>query len=132
MNNVILCGNITADPRTKETSKGKVANYTIAVSKYLGRGRKGVDYIPLVAFGFAAEWAEKYVKKGMKLLIQGELHSDSYKSKEGKTIDKLYVTVAKHEFVGANKNELDKDLASVEDTAFINVTADEEYTPFNA
>ena len=98
MNNVVLIGRLTADPEVNEYGKGKnagtVAKYTLAVD----RDKDNTDFIRCVAFGSGAEFVDKYLSKGMKIAVNGEIRTGSYENKNG---DKVYTTevfVKSHEF----------------------------------
>lgn len=83
MNKVELIGRLTRDPEVRysqgEDAKA-VARYTLAVDRrYKGRdGQPAADFIPCVTFGKAAEFAEKYLRKGMKIAITGHIQTGSY------------------------------------------------------
>lgn len=74
MNKVILMGRLVADPRIRQARETNVANFTIAVDR---RG-EGTDFPSCVAFGKTADFAEKYLHKGMKVVIEGRLQTGSY------------------------------------------------------
>lgn len=91
-NIVILMGRLTKDPdimRGEGTSL--VARYTLAVDRRFANkyGQIETDFISCVAFGKAAELAEKYMKKGTKMLITGRIQTGSYTNKDGQ---KIYTT----------------------------------------
>ncbi len=94
MNKVILMGRLTKDPevRYSQNENGTaIGNYTLAVDR---RGKKvegqpTADFIPCVTFGKAAEFAQKYLKKGTKIAITGRIQTRNYTNKEG---NKVYVT----------------------------------------
>jgi single-strand DNA-binding protein len=99
MNHVTLCGRPTADPEVRYTQGENamaVARYTLAVDR---RGKdNGADFIRCVAFGKSGEFAEKWVKKGVRILISGRIQTGSYKDKEGRTVYTTDVVVENHEF----------------------------------
>ena len=99
LNHVEICGRATKDPDIRYTQGSKsmcVARYTLAVNR---TGRKDeADFIPCVAFGKAGEFAEKYVKKGTKLIVQGKIQTGSYKNKDGVTVYTTDVIVTEQEF----------------------------------
>ena len=75
MNKAILIGRLTRDPevRYSQGSNTAVARYTIAVDrKFKKDGEPTADYIPCVVFGRQAEFAEKYFRKGMKVLEESQ------------------------------------------------------------
>ena len=100
MNQIIMCGRIATDVVCRETTIGtKVANYRIAVEKqYKKEGRPTADFFNCVAYANGAEFAEKYLKKGMKMIISGELQNDNYKDKNGVTQYRDVILVRMHEF----------------------------------
>ena len=68
---------------TKGNEPMKVANYVLAVNDGLKKnGEQDVDFINCVAFGRSAELAEKYLKKGMKMLVRGRINTGSYTNKD--------------------------------------------------
>jgi ribosomal protein L34 len=68
MNKCIFMGRLTRDPEIRYTQSEKpvaVVNYTLAVDRrYKREGEPSADFINFVAYGAAAEFAEKYFKKG--------------------------------------------------------------------
>ena len=98
MNKVILCGRLTKDPDVRY-SKGEkstaIARYSLAVDRY----GEGADFPSCVALGKNGEFAEKYLKKGMKILVEGRIQTGSYKNKDGQTVYTTDVIVDRHEFV---------------------------------
>ena len=90
MNRVILMGRLTKNPEIKYAGKDNdmaVARYTLAVNrKYKRDGEQEADFISCVTFGKSAEFAQKYLHKGMRIVIGGRISTGSYKDKDGKTI----------------------------------------------
>lgn len=93
MNKCIFMGRLTRDPEIRYTQSEKpvaVVNYTLAVDRrYKREGEPSADFINFVAYGTAAEFAEKYFKKGTKLLVTARCQTRTYTNNEGK---KVYVT----------------------------------------
>lgn len=56
------------------------------------------DFIRCVAFGKAAEFAEKYLRKGMKIAVGGRILTGSYTNNEGNKVYTFEVAVNEHEF----------------------------------
>ena len=104
MNQVILMGRLVKDPEirmTKGNEPMKVANYVLAVNDGLKKnGEQDVDFINCVAFGRSAELAEKYLKKGMKMLVRGRIKTGSYTNKDGQ---KIYTTTPRM-FISNHRN----------------------------
>lgn len=107
MNKVILMGRATRDTEVRY-SQGEqstaVANYTIAVDRKIKRqGEQDADFISCVAFGKTAEFAEKYIKQGTKIVITGRIQTGSYTNKEGVKIYTTQVVVEEQEFAESKK-----------------------------
>lgn len=103
MNKVILMGRLTADPDVRYTQGQEplcVARYRLAVDRRR-RGNDGeqtADYINCVAFGKAGEHAEKYYRKGIKVLVAGRIQTGSYTNKDGQKVYTTDVVVEEQEF----------------------------------
>lgn len=86
MNKVILIGNLTKDPEVRTTNNGTyVTTFSIAVNrKYKAQdGSQITDFFDIVAWRQLAELCGKYLEKGRKVGIVGELQTRSYESKDG-------------------------------------------------
>ncbi|MCR4998001.1 MAG: single-stranded DNA-binding protein [Butyrivibrio sp.] len=110
MNKVILMGRLTRDPDVRYTQGDQamaVARYTLAVDRRRTRSNdqneQTADFIGIVAFGKAGEFAEKYLKKGTKVIVTGRIQTGSYTNKEGV---KVYTTdvVAEDQEFAESKN----------------------------
>lgn len=112
MNKVELIGRLTRDPDIRY-SQGEdqkmIARYTIAIDRPVAKeGQKQADFISCVAFGKRAEFAEKWLTKGMKIAVIGRIQTGSYTNKEGTKIYTTDVLVEENEFVeskGAARSE---------------------------
>jgi len=108
MNKVILMGRLTRDPDVRY-SQGEnsmaIARYSLAVDRRFNRGgdENNTDFINIVAFGKAGEFAEKYLHKGTKVLVTGRIQTGSYTNKDGQ---KVYTTdvVAEDQEFAESKN----------------------------
>ena len=110
MNKVILMGRLPRDPDVRYTqgeSPAAIARYTLAVDRRFVRrdqqDAQTADFIGIVAFGKAGEFAEKYLKKGTKVIVTGRIQTGSYTNKEGQ---KVYTTdiVAEDQEFAESKN----------------------------
>lgn len=99
MNKVILCGRLTKDAEVRYTQSQEpiaVARYSLAVDR---KGKdSATDFINCVCFGKTAEFAEKYLHKGSKVIIEGRIQTGSYTDKDGKKVYTTDVVVEGHEF----------------------------------
>ena len=92
MNRVILIGNLARDPDVRTTGSGiAVTTFPLAVNRmYKGQDSKQIaDYFTVVTWKQLAEICGKYLVKGNKVAVSGELHTRSYDAKDG---TKRYVT----------------------------------------
>lgn len=110
MNKIILMGRLTRDPEVRYTQKDNtpVARYSLAVDKKFKRD-DGVtaDFFNMVAFGKSAEFTEKYLRKGTKMLITGRVQTGTYE-KDGVKIPFFEVVVEEQEFA-ESKNAASSD-----------------------
>lgn len=98
-NRVFLSGRATRDCEVRESGETKVARYTLAVDRKYSKGEeKQTDFINCVCFGKSAEFAEKYVKKGTKLIVIGRIQTGSYTNKDGQKIYTTDIIVDEQEF----------------------------------
>ena len=79
MNSVALMGRLTADPVVRYTTGATqmaVARYSLAVDRRKSsNGERETDFINIVAFGKAGEFAEKYFRKGMRVAVHGRIQT---------------------------------------------------------
>ena len=110
MNKVILMGRLTRDPEVRYSSGERsmaIARYTLAVDR---RGRRSegseqtADFIPCVAFDKAGEFAEKYFRQGMRVLISGRIQTGSYTNKEGQKVYTTDVIIEDQEFADSKNS----------------------------
>lgn len=99
MNVVVLVGRLTSDPKVT-SGNVTVAKYTLAVDKVFKReGQPTVDFINCVAFAKTAEFAEKYLRKGMKVGVTGRIQTGSYTAQDGSKRYTTDVVVDTQEFM---------------------------------
>lgn len=127
MNNVILSGRLTADPEVK-TGSGEnaftTARYTLAVDKgyRVKEGEPTADFLRCIAFGKTAEFAEKYLRKGMKIIVRGRITTGSYVNNDGVKVYTTDIVVDSHEFC-ESKNAQNADVMPSHSSSndFVNV-----------
>ncbi|MBQ5917795.1 MAG: single-stranded DNA-binding protein [Lachnospiraceae bacterium] len=113
MNKVILMGRLTRDPDIRY-SQGEnamaIARYTLAVDR---RGRKDgsseqtADFISCVSFGKIAEFAERYLRQGTKIVAEGRIQTGSYTNKDGQKVYTTDVVVENCEFAESKNSASD-------------------------
>ena len=141
MNKVILMGRLTRDPEVRY-SQGEnataIARYTIAVDRrYKKEGDASADFIGCVAFGKLGEFAEKYLRKGTKVVVTGRIQTGSYTNKDGQKVYTTDVVVEENEFAESKRFDDNAPASSApasmpEGNGFMNIPdgIDEEL-PFN-
>lgn len=133
MNKVILMGRLTKYPDVRNTgddSSKAVAKYTLAVDRRFKRdGEDNADFINCTVFGKGAEFAEKYLAKGTKIVVSGRIQTGSYTNKEGQRVYTTDVIVEEQEFA-ESKNSSNGQTAGSD--GFMNIPDDiSEDVPFN-
>ena len=124
MNKVILLGRLTKDPDIRRgEGTSLVARYTLAVDRRFANkdGQRETDFISCVAFGKAAEFAEKYMKKGTKMLITGRIQTGSYTNKDGQKIYTTDVIAEDQEFAESKGSGSSNAEPSGADDDFMNI-----------
>ena len=134
MNKVILMGRLTKDPDVRNSgddSSKAVAKYTLAVDRRFKReGEENADFINCTVFGKGAEFAEKYLAKGTKIVVSGRIQTGSYTNKEGQRVYTTDVIVEEQEFA-ESKNSSNGQTAGSD--GFMNIPdgVEDEGLPFN-
>ena len=101
MNSVIVNGNIGREPEITMTSGGKkLCNFSLANDK----GNKEVQWVECRAWDNKAEYLEKYVHKGYRLLIQGRLMFDTH-TKDGEKRKSIYILCDRVEIERSTEND---------------------------
>jgi single-strand DNA-binding protein len=108
-NKVQLIGNLGKDPEVRHLEGGKVvANFNIATSDTFvnqqGEKIQNTQWHSVVAWGNTAKIAEKYLKKGSEVAIQGKLTHRSYEDKNGQTKYISEVLINEIMLMGSKKN----------------------------
>ena len=102
MNKVILMGRLTRDPEVRYSqgaSQTAVGRFSIAVDRRFKReGEPDADFFNCTAFGKQAEFVERYLHKGTKIVVSGRIQNDNYTNKDGQTVYSVRVMVEEIEF----------------------------------
>lgn len=136
MNRIDLMGRLTRDAEVRATGEGsKVAKFSIAVPRRFKRDE--ADFLNCVAFGKTADFVEKYLKKGTKVVVGGRVQTGSYTKQDGTKVYTTDVVVEEVEFAESKQSgevEITTDLRTfAEDNGFISVpdNVDDDGLPFN-
>lgn len=108
MNTVILMGRLTRDPEIRygATNNTAIARYSIAVDRrFKQEGQPEADFFNVVSFGKAGEFVEKYLHKGTKIVIEGELHNNNYKNKDGQMVYGMEIVTRNIEFAESKSSQ---------------------------
>ena len=108
MNKLILMGRLTRDPEIRY-SQGEnpmaIARFSLAVDRRFKRAGDSTeaDFFNCTAFGKQAEFAERYLKQGTKILLSGRIENNNYINKEGQKVFSVQVITEEIEFAESKK-----------------------------
>lgn len=110
MNKCIFVGNLTRDPELQTTANGvSVCRFSIAVNRTYtnANGEREADFINIVAWRGLADNCAKYLAKGRKVCVVGQLQTRSYDDKDGNRRYATDIVAEDVEFIsaGGNANE---------------------------
>ena len=127
MNKVIMMGRLTRDPEVRYSqgaSQTAIARFSLAVDrKWKREGEPDADFFNCTVFGRQADFVEKYLRKGIKIIVAGRIQNDNYTNKEGQKVYAVQIIVDEIEFAESRKAAGDG-FMSIPDGA-------EEELPFN-
>lgn len=102
MNKVILMGRLTRDPEVRYTqgaSQTAIARFSLAVDRRWKReGEPDADFFNCIVFGKRAEFVEKYLRQGIKVVITGRIQNNNYTDKDGNKVYAVQIIVEEIEF----------------------------------
>ena len=124
-------GRLTRDPEVRY-SQGEnstaIARYTLAVDRRFRRnndGEQSADFIGCVAFGRSAEFAEKYFRQGLKVVVTGRIQTGSYTNKDGQKVYTTDVVVEDQEFAESKatsqQNQQNNSTPATDSDGFMNI-----------
>lgn len=151
MNRVILMGRLTRDPDVRYSAGDNstaVARYTLAVDRRFSRREdngngQNANFIGCVAFGKSAEFAEKYLHQGTKIVITGRIQTGSYVNRDGQKVYTTDVVVEDQEFAESKaadsgsrsenpQQQNSRNAAQVDESGFMNIPEGlDEELPFD-
>ena len=125
MNKVVLMGRLTRDPEVRysqgQTSTA-IARYSMAVDrKFKRQGEADADFLNCVAIGKSGEFAEKYLRKGMKIAVVGRIQTGSYVNKDGQKVYTTDIVVEEHEFCESKGTTSAQPAAPKSSDGFMNI-----------
>lgn len=102
-------GRLTRNPEVRYSQGDKsmaIGRYTLAVNRNFKReGETDADFINCVAFGKTGEFAERYFRQGMRVVIAGRIQTGSYTNKNGVKVYTTEVIVEEQGFCESKKSE---------------------------
>lgn len=118
MNKVFMVGRVASEPQFRTTQSGvKQATYRLAVRRRTAGTNNDTDFYSIVAWRAHADFTEKYIKKGIQLVIDGHLEAGEYTDKNGIRRSTTQVVVDNTEFVGNRpESTAGEDAATVAET----------------
>lgn len=113
MNKITLIGNLTKDPESRATSNGQtVCSFTIAVNRrFSSNGEKVTDFFRINAWRQLGDNCMKYLAKGRKVAVVGELQARLYDAKDGQQRLALDVQAEEVEFLSPKEEAPKKEEA---------------------
>lgn len=134
MNKIILCGRLTKDPEVRYSqgaTQTAVARVSLAVNrKWKREGEPEADFFNCTAFKGQAEFIEKYLKKGSKVLVSGRVQNDNYTNKDGQKVYAVNIMIEEIEFA-ESKNAGQQDRPAYTNDGFMSIPDGEEELPFD-
>ena len=128
MNKIVLIGNLTADPVLRATPNGtSVCNFTLAVNRRFpgADGQKVTDFFNIVAWRGLADTCNKYLAKGKKAAIVGELQARTYTARDGTTRMSLDVGADEVEFLSPKDEEKPRQMTPADPEKFDDISSDD-------
>lgn len=141
MNRVVLMGRLTRDPEVRYTQDRNgeqmtIARYTLAVDRRRRQqeGQPTADFISCIVFGRQAEFADHYLRKGIKICVQGRIQTGSYTNREGQKVYTTDVVVNNQEFAESRAAQHRDDMdAPADNGGYVpanNTDVEDEVLPF--
>lgn len=145
MNSIVIVGRAVRDAEVRYSTGEKstaFGNYTLAVDRpYKKDGEKEADFIMCKVVGKTAEFAEKYITKGVKMIVRGRMQIDNYTDKDGNKRQSAYIFVEQQEFAESKSASQQNNNVQagqspygnmpIDSDGFMNIPADiEEEVPF--
>lgn len=103
MNKVILMGRLTREPEIRYSTGDNsmaIARFSLAVDRRFKRqnDQADADFFNCTAFGKLAEFVEKYLHQGSKILLMGRIQNDNYTNRDGQKVYSVQVIAEEIEF----------------------------------
>lgn len=97
MNKVILMGRLTREPEIRYSQNANsiaIGNFSLAVDRRFKRdGEPTADFFNCTTFGKQAEFVEKYLHQGTKVLVCGRVQNNTYTNNKGEKVYAIQVLI---------------------------------------
>ena len=123
MNKVIMMGRLTREPEVSSSTSGTTfARFSIAVDrKFKKEGDPDADFFNCTSFGKQAEFVERYLKKGTKVVVTGRLQNNNYTNKDGQKVHDVRIMCEEVEFAESKNSSDSSNSGSADVTDFTNI-----------
>jgi single-strand DNA-binding protein len=128
MNKIVLIGNLTHDPEARVTPTGvTVCSFTIAVNRrFVEKGKeRQTDFFRINAWRQLGALCEKYLAKGRKVAVIGELQARQYDAKDGTTRMSLDVAADEIEFLSPKNGEQAAEQTNSDASGFTDIKSED-------
>lgn len=128
MNKQIVIGNVCNDPTMTATPSGvSVCSFSVAADRRFkdAHGEKVTDFFRIQAWRQLGDVCGKYVKKGMKVGVIGELQARTYTAKDGTTRMSLDINADEVEFMSRAEKPEEKPETQADPNTFEDITTDD-------
>lgn len=131
MNTTVLIGRLARDPELSYTaSQTAMCRFTLAVDRPRRNGEdQGADFIRIVVWNRQAETCDRYLSKGSRVAIEGNIRTGSYKNRDGATVYTTDVWANRVEFLSSSRDNDNTEPRRAEREDSFNATYDD--VPFN-
>ena len=106
---VIIVGNVGKDAELRYTPQGvAVCDFSVAVNKVTGKGenrKEKTTWFKVTVWRERAETASQYIKKGMKIMVIGEVEARGYTDKNGQAVASLDLTANDFKFLDSRDSQ---------------------------
>lgn len=103
LNLVMLIGNLTKDPESRQAGENQVASFSIAVNRKWkggdGTAKEEVSYFDCEGWRKTGELVMQYLKKGRRVLVSGRLQQDRWQSAEGQNRSRVKIIAESVQFL---------------------------------
>jgi len=110
MNCIFLMGRLANSPEIRNSNNTTIAMFSIAVDRRFKKdGDENADFFRCVCFGKLAEFTEKYLNRGTKIVLSGRVENDNYVNKNGEKVYGIKIIAESIEFAESKQNDTSKE-----------------------